>query len=225
MSTLKEVIYNFKNIRARGNQSDDSKLSDHQVMFLIDQYRAKLIRQDYDKGKPLNPALIQDLGFLAVRPAVGAVNLGPIQGDNLYVTDLEVPRMVEATQENLWTHVGQNPMSLPFQRTTSGKIMWDIHSSYTKNLPKWFEHANRLYAYFPTEEEEKPLTELFAMGVAESPYSVLEFKREVNYEDPYEFEYPISATMLDSLYKMIADAEFKIMQGMKPDLSNDGNDE
>ena len=218
MATLKEIIYHLKNLKSQGVQSDDNKLSDQEVMFMVDQYRAKLIRQQYDRFKTINPQDVQDLGYVEVEPAP-ADEFFAIGGFDVFQTVREIPRMISTDRGSAFTFVGPSPVDLPFQRTSLTKLPWDRHSRYTKAVPKWFDTLSRVYV-----ATEQPINEVFLLGVAESPYKVLEFKNEIDYSDPYNFEYPISLTMLDSLYKMIAEAEFKIIGMGMEDRKNDGRE-
>ena len=51
MATLKEIIYNIKNLQGRGEFTDDLKLSDRQLEFIIDHFRAELAAQKANTGK------------------------------------------------------------------------------------------------------------------------------------------------------------------------------
>lgn len=219
MATLKEIIYHIKNLRATGKQSDNTELSDQQYMFMIDQYRARLIRLKFDKFQPINPNDMQDLGFVKVVPAP-LDEMPAVGGFDIFVTETTIPRMITTDRGSLFTFVGHSPVDLPFQRTSLTKLPWDRVSKYTASLSKWFEMSDKVYV-----ATEQPLTDIFVLGVAESPYQVLEFKGELNPMDPYNFEYPISISMLDTLYKMIAEAEFKIVYMGQEDRVNDGHED
>jgi hypothetical protein len=219
MATLKEIIYHIKNLKASGVQSDDTSVSDEQYMFMIDQYRARLIRLKYDKFSPINPNDIQDLGYVSVIPSP-VDEMPQVGGFDIFETSRKLPRMVTTDRGSLYTFVGYSPVDIPFQRTSLTKLPWDRHSKYTKALTKWFEVNNKIYI-----STQQPIVELFAMGIAESPFEVIKFKGEVNYADPYSFEYPLSISMLDTMYKMMAEAEFKILGLSQEDRINDGHEE
>ena len=57
-----EIIYNVKNLLAGGILSDDLDLSISQMAFIIDYYRARLVKQDQDKGRFNTELYIQNLG-------------------------------------------------------------------------------------------------------------------------------------------------------------------
>jgi len=44
-----EIIYNIKNLIAGGIQSDDQDLSDLQLAYIINYYRARLFKQEQEK--------------------------------------------------------------------------------------------------------------------------------------------------------------------------------
>jgi hypothetical protein len=219
MSTLKEIIYNLKNIKAGGKQSDDIVLSDEQYMFMVDQYRAKRIRQDIERGKKINPNLIQSLGFLTLIKT-DETDMYEIGGCDIYKTDTVIPKAIETNTINLLTYVGPDSYGMPFQRTSAGKLIWDLQSRYSKSITKWFELMDRIYV-----ASGRSYSGIYVDGIFESPYKVLEFTNQVDESDPFEFEYPISVTMLDDIYKLMSDLELRIQLMAPLDLTNDGNEQ
>lgn len=227
--TLKEIIYNVKNLKAGGVQSDDAKLSDRQYAFIIDYYRAKLIRQDIDRGKSINPNLIQSLGLV---PAVKVQRseFQEIPGCDIFrtkpvkvgtTTEIALPVVLEANYKNIYTYIGAQEQGISFHRTTFHDLFWaKSGSKYTADLSKWFEHKGKIYVATPD-----PLQKIVIEGIFESPYRVLEFLDKIDKFDPFNFEYPISATMLDSMYKMMIDAEMKFSYILPKDHTNEGQDD
>ena len=47
--TLGEIIYNAKNLLNKGQSTDDFNLSDRQWSFIVNYYRAKLVKQQLQK--------------------------------------------------------------------------------------------------------------------------------------------------------------------------------
>ena len=54
MATIKEIVYDIKNIVRGGLQSDDEMISDRQIEFQINSIRAQLIRQDINKRRSIS---------------------------------------------------------------------------------------------------------------------------------------------------------------------------
>ncbi len=219
MATINELIFQIKNIRSGGIQSDDTKLSDEQILDQINYYRAKIVRQEIDRGGLLDPLLVQSLskgnGLEVERVKF---NRGePLSGRTVFRTKDKLPRAIATTKNNLVTFVGDNLLGKSYQRTTPYKVQLDVTRSITGLVPKWFEFDERIYII-----NEDPLTNIVVQLVAENPLKVIEFNGELNIYNPFDIEYPISDTMRDSLYKLIADTELKIL-GITDD-TNDGQD-
>ena len=66
---LSEIIYNIKNLMAGGIESDDEDLSNAQLAFIIGYYRAKLLKQDQEKGRFDKALYVQNLGKVPVQEA------------------------------------------------------------------------------------------------------------------------------------------------------------
>ena len=93
-----EIIYNIKNLRAGGVQSDDTQLSDRQYMFIINYYRSKLMRQEYGNYRTVAPEEITDLG------KVDLINVDPHEcgceeGECILRTELPIPKSMRFPKE------------------------------------------------------------------------------------------------------------------------------
>jgi len=61
MATLREIVYNIKNVAEGGSSLvEDSKISDRQVEFLVNAYRAKALIQYTNSGRSVHPQTIQN---------------------------------------------------------------------------------------------------------------------------------------------------------------------
>lgn len=216
---LSEIIYGIKNLKSGGITSDDSKISNEQYADIIAYYRAKLVRQEIDRGGLLDPLLIQVLSSengLEVERV--KFNRGePLSGKTVFRTKLKLPRAIATTKNNLVTFVGDNLLGKAYQRSTAYKVQLDVTRSITGLVPKWFELDERIYVV-----TEDPLTNLVVQLVAENPLAVFKFNKQLSTYSIFDIEYPMSNTMIDSMYKLIADAEYKIL-GITDD-TNDGQD-
>lgn len=218
MSTLKSIIYQIQNIRNGGIKSDDTKLSDEQVADIIHNYRAKLIRQEIDRGMKLDPMLIQPLLDLEVERV--AFDRGqPLSGKTVFRTIKKIPRAIATKGSNLVTFVGDNLLGQAFQRSTPTKAQFDTARPFTGLNPKWFEFNDHIYVI-----TEDSLTDIVVQLVAENPTKVLELTGDLNVFDPFEYEYPLSVTLLDSIFKLMADTELKL-SSLPTDTLNDGQEE
>lgn len=210
MANLKEIIANIVNLKASGVPSDDKDISDSQWVFIINYYRAKLIRQDFERGRTLNESVVQDLGKIQVKEEESSVSC------RIYTTpDLPVP--LEVYKQNLITYVGPYKLNEPYQKTTRNKIEWEFYGKYTGNLTKWYQKENKIYVL-----NKNRLNVINVQGVFEDPVAVRKFLNKLDPFDPYNFEYPVSITMLDTIYKLILDSEVRTLLTIPEDTTNDG---
>lgn len=207
-----EIIYNIKNLKSGGTTSDDNQMSDYQWLYIIDNYRAQLIKQQQSKGQSINEACVQKLV-----PSKIVLTQDTIQRHIMYTQSL--PKAVEGLRANFYTYIGTEA-GKSYQRTTYQKAQWDSHSKYVACLPKWYEIGDIIYV---SHHHPKNL-KLAVHGVFESPMKVLEFNGQLNQMNPFDFEYPMSSTMVDTVIKMIADSEMKLSLLLPKDSLNDGRD-
>jgi hypothetical protein len=218
MAKLNEIIYSLKNIKAGGIQSDDVKLSDENYVDIINYYRAKLIRQAVDRKERLDPLVIQplygaDRKGLEVERVV--FNRGePLSGKTVFRTKDKLPRAIATAGTNLVTFVGHNLLGKAFQRATPYNVHLLAARTLTGLEPKWFEFDERIYVV-----TEDSLSRVVVQLVAENPLKVLELNGELNEYNPLDTEYPMSDTLRDSMIKLIADAEYKVLG-----ITDDSND-
>lgn len=216
MSSYKEAIYTLKNIRAGGKQTDDVVLSDDNYVDILNYYRAKLIRQEIDRGQRLDPSTIQSLSNISVERVV--FDRGqPLSGKTVYRTVSKIPKAVETSKNNLVTFVGHNLLGKNFQRSTPYKVQLDIHRALTSSEPKWFEYDERIYVI-----TEDSLQKIMIQLVAENPLRVHELNNTLDIFNPLDTEFPLSDSLRDSIYKLVADAEYKIL-GIVDEI-NDGRE-
>lgn len=215
--TLKEIVYQIRNLKGGGISSDDDKLSNDQYADIITYYRAKLIRQEIDRGMKLDPMVIQSVTNIELERV--KFNRGePLSGKTVFRSIKEIPRAISTKGTNLVTFVGHNMLGQSFQRTTLSKSQFDVCRPFTGLNIKWFEFDKHIYVI-----TEDSLKHIVVQLVAENPLKVVELNGDLDPFDPLDFEYPISIVMLDSIFKLMSDAEFKI-SGTPTDDVNDGQE-
>lgn len=216
-----EIIYNIKNLRAGGLQSTGEDLSDAQLAFIIDYYRAKLNKQDNDRGRTNRSQDIQDLGKVSLEQSTD--DCCDIGGDCVLRTVLPIPSFLEFNNTALITFVGTVD-GQAFQFSKENKITWDKFAKYTGKLPKWFTKNNYIYIINPPSTLLKYIT---IRGIFESPKKANEFKtcdcdNGLSCNRDFDFEYPLSLDRVDLIVKLIAETEFRILQTIIQDDLNDG---
>jgi hypothetical protein len=206
--TAKEIIFNLKNLRASGKQTDDEGVSDLQYLWIVDYYRAMLIRQQVNQGQTIGEFMKQDLGFLSVNQ---------IDYDDCLFETIVIPKAIEFHKGDGLTYVGDGDR-MGWQRTNKNASHWQKFRKFTAELPTYYIASEKVII-----KHFSGIKEVFVEGVFERPIDVIKFKGEYNALDPLEFRYPISASMLDSLYKLVIDSEMKLSMIFPPDNLNDSS--
>jgi hypothetical protein len=214
-TTFKEVIFNIKNLRQAGRQSQDALLSDPQYAFIIDYYRAILIQREYDGKKKLAPQLEQTVKQKFVRDKGMEDEI--FQEVRVYTADL--PTVVQSSTRPLYQGVRSSMLKRSIDRSTSITIRTDLQAPITGNWAKYFPLDNKLYIVTP-----EPLQEMFVTAVFERPIEIWKLDPKFDPFDPYNFEYPMTFKLLDALYKMMVDGELRLSMVMPNDIQADGQE-
>ena len=218
---LSEIIYNIKNLRAGGLQSTGEDLSDAQYAFIINYYRAKLLKQDSDRGRQLRSQDIQDLGKIGL---IKSTDDCCDEGECNLRTRFQIPSFLEYNSSYLITFVGTVD-GYPFQFSKANRVAWDKFAKYTGKLTKWSINNGYIYIINPPTTLLKWVN---VKGAFEDPTIANKFKtcdctdngEECN--TGYNYNYPLSLDRVDLIVKMIAEVEFRILETIVQDDLNDG---
>lgn len=225
---LSEIVYNIKNLIAGGLESDDANLSDSQLAFIVGYYRAKLAKQDLDRGRINKEIHIQNLG---------KVNL--IEADKneccdtdgcILRTELKIPKPLETNTGLNITFVG-TMNGRPFNKEYHNSMFWAGAAKYTGREPKWYYQNGYIYIVNPPSVM---LDHINIQGIFEDPYVAKKFRScdcPQNGEDcgdtfpSMDFEYPIPMHHIDTIVKLVSQTELQILMSFPNDISNDSIDQ
>jgi hypothetical protein len=222
MSLLSEYIYDIKNLRAGGLQSDDEDISDRQYAFIFNGYRAKLVKQMVDKNQMLSNQFVQSLGKVKLVESTeccdGVCNLR---------TEKEIPATIASRMAtNGFIYVGNYGGSLTMNETSFESKSWNQYAKYTGKKAKWYLKNGYIYI----ENATAMLTYIELRGIFEDPLTAEEFRTcecEDNDEaclEGFDFEYPMPLHFRDIIFKMIMESEFRMSVAIPADTSNDSAD-
>ena len=223
MATYNEIIYNLSNLYDGGIGSDDNNVSNDQLIFIFNQYRAKLIREDLNKKRSIDPQIVQNLGCVEVE-CVDASECCDIKS---YTTILRskkpLPRSIEGYNKNYLVFVGTVDKVIPFMVTSETQARWGGNSKYTGNTPKAYIRDNDRYLYLINAPAG---IELITVDViAENPEEASKFTTcagEPCFNN--DMEYPISAHMIPIINTLITQNELRLLSGTNTDITNDTKD-
>jgi hypothetical protein len=219
-----ELIYNIKNIISKGVQSDDLKISDRQIAFIINYYRAKLLKQDAQRHHGMSLEDVQDLGKVEL-----------IQADEhecceinacVLRTKHKLPATIElrSTRHGL-TFVGTYK-GKAFQETSYNRSQFDSFAPYTGKMTKWYIKGRYLYIVNPVGL----LSFINVQGLFEDPLEANKFRtcdcpNEEVCQTGYDYEYPLSAMHVDTIVKLMLQTELSVLLGVLSDNNNNAKDE
>ena len=216
MSRLSEIIYNIKNLQNKGTHTDDVKLGDRQLEFIINHFRAELAAQRYNTNKSLE-------GFYQ---ELIDVKLEATKDFRAYNPDVVLLKSKNSMPSFSTSHfkggivnfIGSRDGFMGFQQSEVHCFNIDLENPFVQNT--YFIVGNSLYI---ATKEYKTMREVFARGVLSNPRKAIEFNSG---EDllGLDWEYPIPEGLIGQLNNMIINNEYRWMSIIPSDLINDGKD-
>lgn len=209
-------MYNIKNSLNGGVQTDDFSLTDRQLEFIVDHFRAKLAAQRLNAGKGYQGFVdvLRDIPFKRTDDFVSS-------GDLIVFRSVDrLPTAVNTYAGEAITFIGYNDSFTPFQRTTVNNFNIEAYSKYGKYKPKWFMDDNYMYVVMLDYINTRHFT---VRGVFEKPRAVIEFNTGV--PSTGDYRYPIPMNVLDELNGLIFNNEVNWLNVVPKDLINDSIDE
>ena len=209
MATIKEIVYDIKNLIRGGVQSDDEIISDRQIEFQINSIRAQLIRQDINKRRSISDNIKQLIPKLHVESVSGTTcGLHP---DIKIVRSLQqIPNAIETSHSDLITAVGPTGiLSVNFHTIPYNRAPWAGTNKYTKRMTFAFLLDNFVYVFGP---ESEMLDHIKVEGVFQNPRELSQFTGNSTEDfiyDPEKDDYPISISMLDTIKTMMLTQNMK----------------
>lgn len=217
MATQRELIYTIKSIIRAGLISDDDKISDRQVAFLIDAGRATLLRQQINKGQSLSDNNVQTIKCLALESVDTGFDPNFQMDCKVYKTIQQLPKPIEGKNKDLITGITPTAFGgfgyefIPYTRVP--------YATYTR-FKRPFATLFNSYIYII----DAPYTESISVsGIFEQPNDL------ANYDDcegnvcyDWDSNYPMSSHLIDPAIKMVVE-ELSLTLKVPVDKTNSGN--
>jgi hypothetical protein len=219
MATIKEIVYDIKNIIRGGIQSDDEIISDRQVEFQINSLRAQFIRQDVNKRRSISDNIKQVIHCLEVK-TVSGTTCG-LSGDLTIVRSKEkIPNAIETSHQDLITAIGPTGiLSTNFHMIPYNRAPWAGNNRYTKRMTFAFLLDSFVYILGPGAEM---LEKIKVEGVWQNPKDIESYIKDdgtPSYDAEIE-EYPLSTSMLDLIKQSMLATNMQPFVQMPTDNSN-----
>lgn len=211
------MIYTVKSILRGGLITDDDKLSDRQVAFMIDNARAALLRQQYNKGQSLSDNNIQNITCMAVESVDTSLDPNFNLDCKVYKTVSTLPKPIEGKGKDLITGIrtpefgGFNYELIPYTR---------LPYAHSTRFKRPFAVLYNSYVYLI----DAPYTEnITVSGIFEQPNDL------TNHDDcagnvcyTWDSNYPMSSHLVDPAIKMVIE-ELTLTLKVAQDKTNSGN--
>ena len=217
MSKLSEIVYNIKNLSGRGEHTDDQKLGDRQLEFIVDHFRAEIASQRANNNKSID-------GFYQELTDLKLVATKEFKPYNLDVTILksktQLPSLVTSHDVGfIIQFVGLRDEFMGFQQSSVHTYNIDLESPYVQSV--YFIVGG--YLYIATKVNTF-IREILVRGIFSNPRDVVELSSDFNIFNGLDWDYPIPGNLIGSLNNMILNNEYKWMHILKPDNINDSKD-
>jgi hypothetical protein len=210
MATLLEIVYSIRNMAYGGQSASDSTVSTSQISFWVNTERSKLLKEEFEKNKLMNPRWIQDLGCVPVQclDKVQCCELNYRSDEFIYRT---VNRIPDPTGINwsglhsnvLLTYVGLATHDQPFEFTAEPIAHWSRYKRFTSNKPRSFYRDG--YVYITNIKNPSHLEVINIKGVFEDPEKVAIYNVCNNPDCSEDVEYPIPSHLISPLQQLVYD--------------------
>lgn len=176
--TEDDVIYDIMEI-ARGNQiSDDTDLDGRQIMFIVNNQRHLMLRNEYNKpGRSIDHHVEQDLGCVKLIEVDSAECCDTTISTDCTIlrTENKIPNTIEFHHKTAITRVGPiTKVSIPFSFIPFHRAQFFGEDKYAGNIVQAFFLNDYIYLITPTVQSAF-LEYINVRGVFETPSDAVNF--------------------------------------------------
>lgn len=215
--TLATITSDLKNIIRGAQVTQSEPISDRQIESWIHQYRAKILKQDLDKGKVPNPDYIQTIQALELEEVDEAEGSTLDTDYQTFRTKIQLPNTIDLNFKSGFTYIG----------TITGQEIQFVPESRTRlQQYKKYTSGDRLaylkdgYLYIAND---KKIAYLTVKGIFEVPPEVshLNNSNEIITDVTESSPYPIPIDKIPLLKEMILKMELGIESQAYSDITQD----
>lgn len=215
--TLNTIVSDLMLI-IRGSQVTQSEpISKRQIESWVHQYRAKLIKQDLDKGKRPNPDYIQTIQALELEEVDESEGTTLSTDYKTFRTTIQLPKTIDLNFKPGFMYIG-TITGQEIQFVSETRARWQEYSKWTGNDRMAYLKGG--YLYVTNDRELKYLT---VRAIFEIPTEVshLSNTNEIITDATGDTEYPIPINMIPTLKEMILSKELGVEAVAYSDVTND----
>jgi hypothetical protein len=217
--TINTITTDLLNIIRSAKISQSEPISKRQLEAWVHEYRAKLLKQDLDKGKVPNPDYIQVIQALELEEVSESEGSILINNRRAFRTKIKVPKTIDLNFKSGFTYIGTiNGDEIQF--SPESRARWQEYKKYTgKDRIAYLKDG---YLYVHNDKEIRYIT---VKGIFEVPPEVshLNNPNELITDVTANSPYPIPINMIPTLKEMIIKGELGVEVNAMSDANNDGN--
>lgn len=225
MASTNELIYDVMELM-RGHQiSDDTELSERQILYHINNQRALWIRNEYNKpGRTIDSQIEQDLGCLKIVEADAADCCEVTSGCVVLRTEKKIPNLIELHSGPALTRVGPvHKLNIPFSFTNYQKALYSTENKYGAKAVYAFLLNNYIYLIIK-DPALLMIDYINVRGVFANPQDLEDFRCEDSSNCfSYDEEYPINNWMIPYIKEQVLN-QFGIALQIPKDTANDADE-
>lgn len=212
-TTLRKLVYNVRTL-IKDVHSDDIKFTDRNIAFWIGYLRAKVIKQEADKSRPLSSNITQTIP-VTISDVDQGIRIGEETGETESRSG-SIPSLVNSNKGNLLTGIygiDNNPIVIQ----AKAKAIRNKHNKYGKKFPVAFLDGQHIYFISCSMVGYK----LFIEGVFQDPLEALKLENPGLSEDElWDLEYPIDSNTIDMINSLIKSNELNLYFQLQEDKLN-----
>lgn len=221
MPTLREMVYDIKNIAYGGVQSDDNKVSDEQVAYWIRQERERLVNQQLANRNKIPEALVQHLNYVEFEQVDPAGFTGLDSGYKIMRSTKKIPQTIQRDGRNSIIAVESVDGSEGFTETTYFRRKFNKYNKYTSLGARWYIQEGYMYII-----NNFLIDKLRVSGLFENPEDAANFKLDTG-EAAFTWDdyYPITGLLATTITDIVLKTKLGITRQMPNDEVNDGDEQ
>ncbi len=223
--SLNKLVYDLANLTRSGVTSDDDHLALRQIEFWVHNTRAKLIREDYNKGRTISDNVTQYLTCVEMEIVDASVACGIEVDCTVYKSTLQLPKAIETATEDLILRI--TPIAVgqkPFQMISMDRVPYLGFSPFSGINNSIKAAIEDRYAYLFVPKNDRVIKRINIDIVAEDPTDLARFctcTGDACYTN--DSDYPISAHMVETMKQMIINTNIKIITSTPTDSTGNAN--
>lgn len=230
-NSLNEIAYSIK--ETLRDYSDDSDISTEHIKYLVNLYRANLLKKDLSKpGRNVNESLIQDLGCLELELADPADCCAVSTDCTILRTKSTIPDPIELHSSPLITSVGPvNILNSRFTFVSYHRAIFSGNGEFNKYSIFAFYYNNnsgkRIYIKSnPDNKDIQMLEHIKVRGVFEDPSQIKNFNDCETGNKCYDdnMNYPINSWLIPTIKDAVIKENLRLL-GTPPDAENNSQDD